>query len=374
MIAMFVIVYCLTVWLLFTKLKLVKVSPISIAAAVVVGVVVIGAIVILWSFAAPNTKQLVVSRYAVQIVPQVAGQVKKIHAEPLQPIKKGEVLFEIVPDPFQYSVDQLSAQREAARQNVERAAAGLNIAKADLAQAEAQREAAQTALEISDATSKLNENAISRLKVVQLEQQFIATEAGVDRAKAQIIEATFGLQAAKDTVKSVEAQLADARFKLECCTVRAPADGFVVNWQVRQGTMTATLPFAAVGTFVETANVELVASFGQNVVTFVRPDDPVEIALRSQPGRIVTGKVAAVIPTTGEGQFVTSGSLISAADITSDGMFAVKITLDDPQAVKDLEMGTAGMVAIYTDHFQPFHIISKVVVRMNAWQNYLFPM
>ena len=80
-----------------------------------------------------------------------------------------------------------------------------------------------------------------------------------------------------------------------------------------------------------------------------------------------------MIPTTGEGQFVTGGQLISAADIASQGMFAVKIKLDDPESVKDLEMGTAGMVAIYTDRFTPFHIISRVVVRMNAWQNYLFP-
>ena len=170
-------------------------------------------------------------------------------------------------------------------------------------------------MEISDATEKLNSNAISRLKVVELEQQFAAAEAGVDRAKAQLEEATFALQAAEDSVTSVEAQLKNAKFNLECCTVRAPSDGFVVNWQVREGTMTATLPFAAVGTFVETTDVSLVASFGQNVVTFVKPDDPVEIALRSQPGRIVTGKVEAVIPTTGEGQFVTSGSLISAAEI-----------------------------------------------------------
>ena len=91
--------------------------------------------------------------------------------------------------------------------------------------------------------------------------------------------------------------------------------------------MTATLPFAAVGTFVESADVSLVASFGQNIVTFVKPGDPVEISLRSQPGRIVTGKVEAVIPTTGEGQFVTSGSLISAADISSE------LRLSDPDGV-----------------------------------------
>ena len=373
MIAMFLITYCLIVWLLFAKLKLVKVSPTSIAVAAVVGVVFIGTIVILWSFAAPNTTQVVVTRYAVQIVPQAQGLVKEIHAEPLEPMNKGDILFEILPDPFQYSVEQLTAQLDAAQQAVQQAEAGLKVSTANVTKAGANREAAETALEIANATEKLNPNAISRLKVVQLEQQFVAAEAAVEQAEAGLEQAQFAVKVAEDSVRTVEAQLGNAKFSLDQCTVRAPADGFVVNWQVREGTMTTSLPLAAVGTFVETAEVFVVASFGQNVVTFVKPGDPVDISLRSMPGTIITGTVDAVIPTTGEGQFVTGGQLISAADIASQGMFAVKIKLDDPQAVKDLEMGTAGMVAIYTDRFTPFHIISRVVVRMNAWQNYLFP-
>ena len=373
MIAIFTLIYCLAVWLLFAKLKVVKVSPTSIAAAAVVGVVFIGGIIILWSFGAPNTNQMVVTRYAVQIVPQVKGQVKQIHAEPLQPMKKGDLLFEILPDPFQYSVDQLTAQLAAAQQTVKQSQAGLKVAKASIKQSTANLEAAKTALEISSATEKLNSNAISKLKVVQLEQSFVAAEAAVEQAEAGLEQAEFALKGAEDSRRAVEAQLGNAKFNLEQCTVRAPTDGFVVNWQLREGTMASSIPLAAVGTFVETDDVFLVASFNQNVVTFVEPGNLVDIALRSRPGVVVTGKVEAVIPTTGEGQFVTGGKLISAADIASNGKYAVKISLDDPQSVKDLEMGTPGFVAIYTDRFKPFHIISKVVTRMNAWQYYLLP-
>ncbi len=52
-------------------------------------------------------------------------------------------------------------------------------------------------------------------------------------------------------------------------------------------------------------------------------------------------------------------------------MLAVKIRLDDEDAAKNLELGTAGTVAIYTDWGKPFAIISKVSVRMQKWIYYL---
>ena len=88
---------------------------------------------------------------------------------------------------------------------------------------------------------------------------------------------------------------------------------------------------------------------------------------------MLTGTVNSIIPATGEGQFLTTGHLGSADDLKSGGMFVVKFDLDDQEIGKGLAMGTAGTVVIYTDVGKPFHLISKVVVRRNAWMYYFVP-
>ena len=63
----------------------------------------------------------------------------------------------------------------------------------------------------------------------------------------------------------------------------------------------------------------------------------------------------------------------SAANIGSAGHFAIRFELEDEELAKDLAIGTAGSAVIYTNKGKPFHVISKVVVRINAWMYYLNP-
>jgi len=375
MIMALILIYSVCVWLFFSKLKWVKPSPKSIAVAVVIGVIAVGSIVLGWQFSAPYSNRLVASRYAVQIVPQVRGQIDKLNAKPLEPLKQGEdILFEIQKEPYQYAVDQLTAELAASEQNVLHSEAAIRAAAAGVTGTKANLLASKAAMDVAIGTQRINPNAIGKLEVVLVSQKYEAAKAAVDQAQASDEQAQFALKSARDRVRSVQARLSNAKFNLEQCTVRAPSDGFVVNWQVRERTMATSLPFAAIGTFVDTSEIYFVANFGQNTVKNVEPGDPIEFSLKSHPGQIFTGEVEAVIQATGEGQFVTGGQLISAASIGSRGMIVVRFKLDDPDVGQDLAMGTAGSVAIYTSKGKPFHIISKVVVRMQAWMYYLIPM
>jgi multidrug resistance efflux pump len=342
--------------------------------AVVIGVVAIGTIVILWTFSSPSSSNLVVSRYTVQIVPQVKGPIAKIHAEANVPVKKGvDLLVEIQPDTYQFMVDQTTASLAAAKRNVEQQEAGVKVAAANIKQAQANMAATKAELDVAKETQRINPAAVAKLVVVQATQQYNAALASVEQVKAAEAQSTAGLEEARSNVGTVEAQLESAKFNLAQCKVYAPADGFVTNWQVREGTMAVSLPFAPIGTFIDTSRTSLVASFGQNIVKNVKPGDPVEISLKTRPGEVLTGTVEAVIQATGEGQFVTSGTLGSAADLSSSGMFILKFDLDDQDMADSLAMGTAGTVVVYTDTGKPFHVISKVTVRINAWLYYLLP-
>lgn len=360
--------------MVFYKVMRIKPNPTNIAAMVVLGVVLIGAIVIMWKFSAPMSNQLVVSRYAVQIVPQVKGPIEKIHAEPNVLLKKDEdLLFEIQPDLYQMALDQATATLEATKKNAVEVEKSVSVAEAAVKQAEASLSAANAELDVAKEVEKINPDAIAKLEVVKLTEKYNAAKATVAQANANREQTSAALEAANAKVPAAEAQVETAQFNLDQCKVYAPSDGFVTNWQVREGSMAVSFPFAPMGTFVDTTKTNLVAAFPQNVLVNVKADDPIEVAVKTRPGEIFKGKVLDVVQATGEGQFATSGQLVSAAEIKSEGMLAVRFELEDLEVAEQLAMGAAGNVTVYTDSGKPFQIISKVAIRMNAWTYYFIP-
>ncbi len=373
MIALFTIFYVGLVILIYRIWK-VKPTPVNVAAMVVLGLLSVGAIVIFWKFSAPMSSHLVAARYTVPIVPQVKGPVVKIHAEPNVPLKQGvDKLVEIQPDLYQLAVNQAMADLDAARKNVVQAEKGLNVADATIRQAEASLAAVAAELKTTKDVMEKNPAAVARLTVEQVTEKYNAAQASVEQAKSAAEQAKAAVDSAKAVVPRAQAQLSTAEFNLGQCVVYAPADGFVTNWQVREGAMSVPMPFSPLGSFIDTSRINLVANFGQNVLTHVKPGQPIEFCLKSQPGRVFSGKVDSIIRATGEGQFAMSGTLGSASDLASEGMFVVKFTLDDEEAARDLPLGTAGGVAIYTDKGEPFQVISKVAIRIQAWSYYLLP-
>ncbi|MAT70204.1 MAG: secretion protein HlyD [Planctomycetaceae bacterium] len=373
MIALFIILYVFAIWLVFAKWRI-KPTPTSIAAATVVGVLAVGAILVLWRFSAPMSGNLVVTRYTIQIVPQVKGPITKIHAEPNVPLTKGQdMLFEIQTDAYQYAVDGLTASLRAAEKQREQLQAGITVAEATIVEAEANLEAASADLAMAQEAEQLTPGAVSQLQLTKQTQTKAAAEAALTRSRAAKDQATAQLEAAESTIESLQANLAAAQFDLRQCQVYAPADGFVTNWQVREGTMAVPLPLAPLGTFVDTSRVSVVATFSQNLIANVQPGDKVELALKNRPGEVHTGTVAAIIPASGEGQFLTSGQIAKSADLAPSGKFAVKFDIDDEQLAQELPMGATGTVAIYTHSGSAFHVISRVTVRMKAWLYYLIP-
>jgi multidrug resistance efflux pump len=428
MIAFLIIVYTAVVLVLFKVLHL-KPTPYRIASMVLVGVLLIGGVVVWWTQSAPLTGQLVTTQYVVQLVPYVKGQVKAVHAEANQPMKKGDLLLEIDPAPYQYTVDQLEAQLKASKANAEQAQAGVQSADANVAKAKDGVVQAQAALDeakaaVANAQANLNKAkagddlaktqeqialniqradvaAISQLKVAEAKQQRQEADAAVEQAAAAVTQAqasdkqaaaalagsrsalqqaeaaarqaAFAVVVAQSGVPAVEAQLGDARFNLAQCRMTAPADGYVVNWQVQVGTMLVPMPLAAAGTFVDTSSIAVGAVFPQNWVANVQSGDDVELVLDPYPGWLFTGKVDAVIPASGGGQFTTSGDIPTAARVGSTGAFAVKIRFDDPTISRKLSIGSGGSAAIYTHVGKPTHIISKVAMRMKKWLLYVVP-
>jgi multidrug resistance efflux pump len=315
----------------------------------------------------------------------------------------------------QAAVAQAQAALTNAQASLTKAKAALANAHAGVAKAKASDELAQTEEQIALNLQKMDAGAISTLKVTQAVQNRQASaaalkqaqtgaeeaEAGVQQAEAAVFQAQagvqeaeaglaearsgqqqaeaadrqsrFALKMARSNVPAVQAQLDEARFNLAQCRMTAPADGYIVNWQVQEGTTIVPMPMAAAGTFIATADSFIAASYPQNYLVNVQPNDDVEVVLDPYPGRLFKAKVDNVITATGEGQFAPSGTIPDASRVGSQGLLAVKIRLTDEVPPANLPLGAGGAVAIYTDRGMPVHIISKVTIRMKKWLLYVMP-
>jgi len=356
-------VYLALVYAAFRIIKIpVRSSTVTVAA--MTGIALIGTIIILWQGKAPVSQQLTVTRFVVALNPNVKGLIKEIHAKIGEKVKKDDLLFEVDPGPFQATVDQQKANLAAAEAQLDNLEAALVRAKATVERNEASAALAKFEHEAAQTLVAEGSQAISRLKVEELLRSYEAAEAAVSEAVAAVRQAEFAVVSGKANIGAVQGALDNAEFILSETSYRAPADGMMVNWQARKGTITAVLRASAIGTFMETSNTRVLAVLPQNLMRKVAVGDPVELAFMSTPGKIDNGKVIRIVNYTGEGQFTQSGDLPVVANIGSKGKLAAVIQVDDEALAEELALGAAGAAAIYTRPAAAVHAISKVYLRM----------
>lgn len=77
----------------------------------------------------------------------------------------------------------------------------------------------------------------------------------------------------------------------------------------------------------------------------------------------------------GEGQMQPMADFLRYNQQTIPGRVAVAIEITDPRLDEyRLPGGLFGQAAIYTEHFHHIGLIRKVLLRMAAWMNYVFPL
>lgn len=327
MIAFLTICYGLIYFLLFEKLKLLTKNARNISIFVGIGVVLIGSIVILWLTFAPTSKDARMFQYVIPIVPNVKGQVVEVPVNALAPLKKGDVLFRIDPTPFEYNVANL---------------------KASLQQEKAQKALAEVEVKRG-------------IKLVK-------TQAGPQEHLDQW-QAKLDVSVAK--IVGLEAQLNNAQWQLAETVVKAPADGHVVNLQLRPGNMVSNLPVSASMAFVSNEEKFIFSSFSQSAIRYIQVGDEAEIIFTGRPGQVYSGKVTHIIEDTGEAQNTVSGVIPTLTGTPINGRRAVRVVLDDEAITSAIEQGAGGTLAVYTSKGKPIHIISKIVLRMQSLMAYL---
>ena len=299
----------------------------------------------------PWTSDAYVQAYVIQVAPRVEGQVIRVHARENQAVKKGEVLFVIDPRPYEHQMELLTAKRVEAVQQVAQMESELAAAKADDARLVAEEAYAKV---VYDQEKKIFEKeATTDRNYVAAVQKHKAAQAAREQGQAQIRKAQQALAARigeeHALVAKVKAELAQALLNLEWTRIEAPANGYVTNVQLREGS------YVHVGTPVLTCidadQWWVVANFRENSLENVRPGQRVGLTFNTYPGRKFAGVVESVGWGVNQGQSAPSGNLPAVPEpqnwIRLAQRFQVRI-MPDLSRDYPMRVGATASVAIYT--------------------------
>ena len=329
-----------------------------------------------WGAPAGNVTQY---QYVVEIVPNVSGTIIEVPIEGNRPLKKGDVLFKIDPRPYQYRVDQAKAALAEAEQAVPQLKAAWKAAVAATAKSKAQRDLAKLESDMAQKTRTLDRGAISKLKVEQERQTLKAAEAALDQAQSNEIGARLAYKSEiggiNTKVAQLQAQLLSAQYDLAQTTVVAPADGYTTGVTLEPGQRVGVVRTGSVLNFVVKDQTKLVAWINQIYIRHVKPGQPAEVVLQLYPGKTLKATVDAIVLMSETGQLKPSGDVPGQpAGQRPPGEYAVVLKMKDTAKLfLGVPGGAVGTSAIYTDSARATQIIRKVMVRMQAWKNYIIP-
>lgn len=236
----------------------------------------------------------------IVVSPKVSGTIVKLHFGEGSHVKKGDVLAEL--EDIDCKADFFRAQwtAETARQQLAEAQtsqpkeigqseAEMEKAKLELAQLQADFERARD-LYYKQAASKTEyEEAETRFRAAEQHMRSMDYGLGTTRlALAQKI-ATLRTQS-----EQAEADLAKARWRLECCTVRSPSSGTILKKNAEEGSLASS--GASLCELANLSELEVEVAIPECDIRKIKTGQRCQVRTDAFPDRVYAGAVSRVMP------------------------------------------------------------------------------
>jgi membrane fusion protein, multidrug efflux system len=278
-------------------LELRRALGVLVSLLALVGMLVAGLLVLRRVDQSPRTDDAYLQAYIVNLVPDVSGRIAELNVRDNQKVQRGQVLFQIDPEPYRLRVEQ-------ARNEVRALEAKLDVITNQVASQTSKAHAAERGIDAAEAQLALASSTLARMRPL-LPRGFVTAQQ-VDQARtakdtAQIAHHQAQLQAAearqavtsiKPTVaelESLRATLALAERDLRKTTVRAPCDGRVTALKIAAG------EFATVGhplfTIIDTEQWYAIGNFRETDLAGIRAGQRATVFVMAQPSRSLRGEV-----------------------------------------------------------------------------------
>ena len=232
--------------------------------------------------------------------------------------------------------------------NMENAAAGIKVAKANLEQGEA---------EYRDAERQLK-------RTRELVAQKFVSEASLDAAQARFDKAVAALAMLKASITSAEAQYRAAAVAVEYTLIRAPFDGVILSKTANVGDVVTPFSSAmdakgAVVTMADMSTLEVEADVSESNLQKVKVGQPCEIQLDALPDTRFRGEVSRIVPTVDR----------SKATVT----VKVRFLDPDPRILPEMSSKVAFLDRELTaDQQRPRTVVSPEALTTRAGRNVAF--
>lgn len=256
-----------------------------------------------------STNDAYIQTDGVAISPKVSGYVDRVFVIDNQTVKAGDPLVQIDPRDYNARADQSRAQIGVAAASVAGVEAQIREQQSAIAQAEAQRAAAQADADFANSEVTryqplAQSGAEPREKLSQLRNQAAQATAKLASADASLAStrqrvATLEAQArqAQAQGQAARAQLSAASTDLQSTIIRAGVNGRIGNKSVRQGQFVQAA--TRLMTLVPDDSLYIVANFKETQLGLIRVGQPVRIDVDALSGVEIPGTVASIAPGTG---------------------------------------------------------------------------
>ena len=321
----------------------------------------------------PYSKEAFVQSYVVQMAPEYGGRVKEVFITSNTPIKKGDPLFQMDPEPWQNRVNEHEALLASAGTDVLKLGQRVIEAKADAARTHATLKGAKAKYDMIKTAAE--KNAVSKIHLEQIEQRVAALKAQTraDQAAVRKAQLAFDSEVGDEHTEIAEvlAKLATAKYHLNSTIIRAPSDGYVSNLQLYPGAFTRLKN--PVMTFINNEEYWIAAKMNQRGIQRVREGDHAEIAFDMYPGKVFPAKVVSVIWANGNAQGVPSGLIPTEGSVSGGFDFMVRLHLTEEHPDYPVRFGASGLVAVFTKEAPDFLVLLRQIeIHSESYLKYLF--
>lgn len=317
----------------------------GIAALVLLAAIVAGVFYWFESQHYVSTENAYVNANRIDIAAQVTGPIVAIHVRDQQPVKKGDLLVEIDPRPYQIAVDSAQAQLELAYQTTSQESAAVAAARAQVTQRQAELRNAQS-------NERRVRDLIERKLISQQSAEAMITEA--ETAQAAVHAADANLQQALSalgeagkrnaTVRAALARLDQAKLDLEYARIFAPSSGRIANFGLRPGSSVQTgfVLFA----IISDEEYWVDANFKETELDRIHPDQRATIRVDMYRKHEFHGVVESLSAGSG-----AAFSLLPAQNATGNWVkvtqrVPVRVRVVDPDPNYPLRIGTTATVRV----------------------------
>ncbi len=291
-----------------------------------------------------STENAYLNADVTPIAAQVAGRVTGVYVKDNQHVKKGEVLFDIDPEPVRIALARAEANLAQAMQNSRQDTAEVAAARAQVE---------QTSMDLNNARATYTrdkelvaQHFLSQQSVDDAHTRVETLDAALAQARAKLAKALSAPAKPQERadVLRAQAEIAQAKLDLEHTHVTAMMDGQISNLSLTPGALVGI--GAPLFALIADNSFHIDANFKETELPGIHPGQEVDIKIDMYPGQTFKGSVESLSGGTG-----TAFSLLPPQNATGNWVkiaqrVPVRIKLAPTDADHPLRIGATATVSV----------------------------